>query len=182
MFVGLGVFVLGSAVAELAHTIDEPEAFALASGAAEPGVVLAAVVSVAGGAGPQADGDTPVPFGVSVPASAVLVGVDSSGRPRFHAFPNVGHHAISSSCVEGVGEESFHSSSGVRTNRGVCSIPSSLGLHQNKSLEHGCNKPNPGHNNVSDTSDLPKDATTTHSRKTNPPLRQGQRKHRARQG
>ena len=73
-----GVFVLGSAAAELAHAIvggsaveieivpavDEPEAFALSSEAAEPGFVFAAVVSVADVAGPQAGVGTPVPFGV----------------------------------------------------------------------------------------------------------------------
>ena len=108
-------FALDSAAAELFHAIvggsvveleaesvviDDPEAFALASGVAEPDVVFAAVVSVADVAGPQACVDTPVPFDVSAPASAVVVEVDSSGHPRFRAFPNVGHYAIPSSSVE----------------------------------------------------------------------------------
>ena len=88
---------------EAGPAVDEPEAFALASEAAEPDAVVAAVASVARVAEPQACVDTPAPFGVSVLASPVSVEVDSSGRPRFHAFPNVGHYAISSNSVEGVG-------------------------------------------------------------------------------
>ncbi len=88
---------------DVAPAVDEPEAFALAAGAAEPDAVFAAVVSAADVAGPQACVDIPVPFGVSVLASPVSVEVDSSGRPRFHAFPNVRHYAISSNSVEGVG-------------------------------------------------------------------------------
>jgi hypothetical protein len=110
-----GIFVLGSAAADLSHAIvvlvvqpevvsviDEPEAFVLVSVAVEPGIVFVAVVSVAGVAGPQACVDTPVLFGVSVPASVFAVEADSSGRPKFLAVPNVGHYAISSSSV-GVG-------------------------------------------------------------------------------
>ena len=85
---------------EVVSVIDEPEAFVLVSVAVEPGIVFVAAVSVAGVAGPQACVDTPVPFDVSVPASAVVVEVDSSGHPRFRAFPNVGHYAIPSSSVE----------------------------------------------------------------------------------
>ena len=72
-----GIFVLGSAAADLSHAIvvlvvqpevvsviSDPEAFALSSEAAEPGVAFAAVVSVADVAEPQAGVGTPVPFGV----------------------------------------------------------------------------------------------------------------------
>jgi len=190
-----GIFVLGSAAADLSHAIvvlvvqpevvsviDEPEAFVLVSVAVEPGIVFVAVVSVAGVAGPQACVDIPAPFDVSAPASAVFVEVDSSGRPRFHVFPNNGHYAISSSFVEVVGVESSHSSTDGHTNHGVRNILSSLGLRQNRKLKHGYNKPIPGHNSVIDTSRLPKDATTSRSRRTNPPRYQEQRKHRAHQG
>jgi hypothetical protein len=167
---------------EVASVVGEPEAFVLASVAAEPGFAFVAFVSVADVAEPQACVDIPVPFDALIPVSVFVVGVDSSGRPKFLAFPNVGRCAISSSSVEVGGWESSHSSSGVRTNHGVCSILSSLGLHQNKNLEHGYSKPSPDHNNVSDTNDLPMDATTSHSRKTNPRLYQEQRKHRSHQG
>ena len=54
-------------------------------------------------AGPQASDDIPVPFAVLVPVSVVAVEVDSSGRPKFLAFPNVDHYASSPSSVELLG-------------------------------------------------------------------------------
>ena len=71
--------------------------------AAEPGVVFVAVVSVADVAEPQASVDNAVAFVVLVPVSVVVVEVDSFGRPKFLAFPNVDHFASSSSSVEVVG-------------------------------------------------------------------------------
>jgi hypothetical protein len=44
-------------------------------------------------------------------------------------------------------------------------------------LEHCYNNPNPGYNNVSDTNDLPINATTNHSRKRGLPQCQEQRRH-----
>jgi len=143
----------------------------------EPEVVFVAVVSVADVAEPQASDDIALPFDVLVPVSLFVVEVYSPGRPKFLAFPNADHYAISSSSVEIVREESVHSSTGVRTNYGLCSILSNLGLHQNKNLGHCYNNPNPGYNNVSDTNVLPKDATTNHRRRRYPRLRQGRRKH-----
>ena len=137
------------------------------------------VVFVADVAEPQASVDIAVAFDFLVPVSVVLVEVDSSGRPRFLAFSNVDHYASSASSVEVVGQESVHSSNGVRTNYGLCSILSNLGLHQNKNLEHCYNNPSPGYNNVSDTNVLPTDATTNHCRRRCPRLRQGRRKHRS---
>ena len=145
----------------------------------EPGVVFVAFVSVADVAEPQASVDIALAFDVLVPVSVVAVAADSSGRPRFFAFPNVDYYASSSSSVEVVGEESDHSSTGVRTNYGLCSILSNPGLHQNKNLEHCHNNPNPGYNNVSDTNVLPTDATTNHCRRRCPRLRQGRRTHRS---
>ena len=88
---------------EVVSVVGEPEAFVLASVTVEPGVVFVAVVSVADVAGPQASVDIPVAFDVLLPVSVVVVEADSSGRPRFLAFPNVGHYASSSSSVEVVG-------------------------------------------------------------------------------
>ena len=156
----------------------EPEVVVLA---VEPEVVVLAVelavLSVADVAEPQASVDIAVAFVVLVPVSVVVVEVDSSGRPRFLAFPNVDYFASSSSSVEVVGEESVHSPTGARTNYGLCSILSNLGLHQNKNLEHCYNNPSPGYNNVSDTNDLPIDATTNHSRKRGLHQCQEQRRH-----
>src|SRR4030042_648556 len=80
-------------------------------------------------------------------------------------FPNMCSFPNCSSSVEGVGEESVHSPTDVRTNYDLCSILSNPGLHQNKNLEWCCNNPNPGYNTLSDTNDLPKNATKSHSRK-----------------
>lgn len=55
-------------------------------------------VSVA--AQPEVSVDIAVAFVVLVPVSVVVVEVDSSGRPKFLAFPNVDHFASSSSSVE----------------------------------------------------------------------------------
>jgi hypothetical protein len=142
-----------------------------------PEVVFVAVVSIPDVSEPQASVGIAAAFVVLVPVSVVVVDVGSSGRPKFLAFPNVDHYASSSSSVEVVGEESVHSSTGARTNYGLCSILSNPGLHQNRNLEHCYNNPNPGHNNVSDTSDLPIDATTSHSRKTDLHLCLEQHKH-----
>ena len=51
----------------------------------------------------QASVDIAVAFVVLVPVSVVVVEVDSSGRPKFLAFPNVDHFASFSSSVEVVG-------------------------------------------------------------------------------
>jgi len=176
------VFALVFAAAELSPEVVvlavEPEVvFVVDLEASEPGVALVAVVSAADVAEPQASVDIAVAFVVLVPVSVAVVEVDSSGRPMFLAFPNVDHFASSSSSVEVVGEESVHSSTGARTNYDLCSILSNLGLHQNKNLEHCYNNPNPGYNNVTDTNDLPMDATTNHHRKRYPRLSQGQRRH-----
>jgi hypothetical protein len=74
----------------------------------EPGVVFVGIlfvafVSVADVAEPQASVDIAVAFDFLVPVSVVLVEVDSSGRPKFFAFPNIDYYASSSSSVEVVG-------------------------------------------------------------------------------
>jgi hypothetical protein len=97
------VFALLFAAAELSPEVVvlvvEPEVvFVVDLEVSEPGVVFVADV-----AEPQASVDIAVAFVVLVPVSVVVVEVDSSGRPKFLAFPNVGHFASSSSSVEVVG-------------------------------------------------------------------------------
>jgi hypothetical protein len=106
-----------------------------------------------------------------------VVDLDNSERPKFLAFPNVDPFASSSSQLEVVGQESVHNSIDVHANDDLCGIFSNLGLHQNKILEYCHNKPSLGHDNVSDTNDLPMDATTSHSRKTDLHLCLEQHKH-----
>jgi hypothetical protein len=66
-------------------------------------VVLAAEPEVVFVSEPQVSVDIAVAFVVLVPVSVAVVEVDSSGRPKFLAFPNVDHFASSSSSVEVVG-------------------------------------------------------------------------------
>ncbi|MGE5300213.1 MAG: hypothetical protein ACM3MB_04525 [Acidobacteriota bacterium] len=146
---------------------------------AEPEVVFAAPASVADVAELQASVEIAVAFAALVPVSVVAVGVDSLGRPRFPAFPNVDYFASSSSSVEVAGQESVHSSTCARTNYGLCSILSNLDRHQNKNLGLAGNRPNPCYNNVNDTNGLPIGATTNHSRKKGLHLYQEQRTHLA---
>ena len=108
----------------------------------------------------------------------VLVDLDSSQRPKLLAFPNVDYHASSSSSDEVVGQKSVHNSIDVHANDDLCSVLSNLDLHQNRILEHRYNNSNLGYDNVSDTNDLPMDATTTHSRKTELHVCPEQHKHR----
>ena len=156
---------------------------------AEPGLVSAVelegpgpeIVAVADFVESRASVDIAVAFPALVPVSVVAVEVDSPERPRFLAFANVDHYANSSSSVEVVRKESVHSSTRARTNYGLCSILSNPGLHQSRNLGHCYNNPSPGHNKMSDTNDLPIDATNSHSRKTCLHLYQVQRKHRSHQ-
>jgi hypothetical protein len=162
------VFAVAEPSPEVVVLAADPEVvFAVAEPSPEV-VVLVADPEVVFVAELQASVDIAVVFVVLVPVSVVVAEVDSSGRPRFLAFPNVDHFASPSSSVEVVGQESVHSSTGARTNYALCSILSNLGPHQNKNLEHVYSNPSPGHNNVNDTNDLPIGATTNHSRKRGP--------------
>jgi hypothetical protein len=78
--------------------------------------------------------DIAVAFVVLALASVVVAEADSSGRPKFLAFPNADHFASFSSSVEVDGEESVHSPIGAHTNCGLCSILSSQDLHHNRNL------------------------------------------------
>jgi len=169
-------FVVG--VAALVAEVSEPVVvFVAVVVVSEPEVVFVALVSVADVAELQASVDIAVAFVVLVPVSVVAVEACSSGHPKFLAFPNVDHFASSSSSVEVVDQESVHSPIGAHANYDLCSILSNLGLHQNKNLEHCYNNPSPDYNNVNDTNDLPKNATTNHSRNRSLHQCQGQRRH-----
>jgi hypothetical protein len=160
---------------EVVVLVAEPEAASVAaahwvvSAVAEPEAVFVV--------GPQVFVDIAVAFVVLVPVFVVGGEVCSSGRSRFLSFPNVDYSAKSSSSAEAVDEVSVHNPTGARTNYGLCSILSNLGLYQNKNLEHCYNNPSLGYNNASDTSDLPMDATTNHSRNRGLHQYQEQRRH-----
>jgi hypothetical protein len=115
---------------------------------------------------PQASVDIAVVFVVLIPVSVVVIEVDTPGCPSFLAFPNTCSFANFSSSVEIADKESVDSSTGVHSNYGLCSILSNLDLHHNKNLEHCHSRPSPGHNKLSDTNDLPIDATRNHPRNT----------------
>ena len=163
--------------------VAEPEVFALVSVVPELSsevLVLAAdpeVVFVADLSEHQVFADIAVAVVFLVPVSHVVVEVYIPGRPKFAASPNAYSFPNPSSSVELDGKVFVGSSIGARTNYGLCSIPSNPDLDRNKNLEHVDNNPSPGHNNLSDTNDLPIDATTNHSRKRGLHQPQEQRKH-----
>lgn len=116
-------------------------------------------------------------FAVSISLSVAAEGVDIFRRPISFLFPNIGYYTSLSSSVEDLDNESVGSSTGARANDGPCSILSKRSLYHNKNLGYIHNKPNPDHNNVSDTSALPMGATTNHDRKRCLHLYQVQRRH-----
>ena len=81
----------------------EPEVVFVAAELSSEVVFWVAEPVVAFDSEPQVSVDIAVAFVVLVPISVVVVEVDSSGRPKFLAFPSVDHFAISSSSVEVVG-------------------------------------------------------------------------------
>ena len=164
------VFVVleSAVVSEVAVLVAEPRVFAPVSVAGPEAAV----------AGSQASVDIAVAFVVLVPVSAVGVEVDSSGRPRFVASsPNICSFPSSSSSVELGCKVLVCDPTDARTSYDLCSILSNPGLHHNKNVEHGYNDASPGYNNMSDTNDLPTDATTNHSRKTGLHQCKDQRRH-----
>jgi len=116
-------------------------------------------------------------FAVLIPAPVAAVSVHNLEHPKSFSSPNIGYSASSSSSVEAVNEESVDNSKCDRANYGSDNAISNMGLRYNKILEFYRNKPNHDHNTLSDTSDLPTDATRNHSRKTGLRLHQEQRKH-----
>ncbi len=172
-----------SLVAELevavVSLVAEPEvAFVVAAVlVADLSVADVALVFAADIAEHQVSVDIVLAYAVLVPASVVEVEVDSAEHPRF-PFPTLDYYASFSSSVEVVGWESVHNTTSVHTKYVSGSILSNLVLHRNKSLVHCYNMPNPGYNSANDTSDLPMDATTSHSRKTSLHLYREQHTHR----
>jgi hypothetical protein len=142
--------------------VAEPPASADIAFVFDVAVVLAALADAAE---PPVSADIVPAVDVSAPASVFGAEVDSPGRPRFFAFPNIDSCSSFSSYCEVARKESVHGPSGVRANDGLCSTLSSPGLYHNKNTEQCYSKPNPDHNNESDTNDRPMDATTNHSRK-----------------
>ena len=136
-------------------------------------------VSVADVASLQVSVDIPVACVLLVPVAGVVVEVDSSGRPTCLAAPNADQSASSSSSVAVVGAESVDSPTGARTTYDLGSILAIRDRHQSKTGAPGHNIPTPGHSTGSDTTPLPRDATTTHSRRTSRPRDPGQRTHRS---
>jgi hypothetical protein len=99
------VFVAVELSPEVVVLVVEPEVVSVVVDfeVSEPGVVFVAVVFVADVAEPQASVDIAVVFVVLVPVSVAVVEVDSSGRPKFFAFPNICSFPNCSSSVEVVG-------------------------------------------------------------------------------
>ena len=102
------VFALVFAVAELSPVavalVAEPEVSELSPELLVAELeLLVASESVLDVAELLASGDTAVAFVVLVPVSVVVVEVDSSGRPKFFAFPSICSFPNCSSSVEVVG-------------------------------------------------------------------------------
>jgi len=162
-------------VSEAEPGVSEPVVGAVAE-AAEPWVFGPEVVSAAESAQPLID--IAVAFAVLAPVSVAAMEVDSLGRPKFLAFPNVAHCASPASSVRVVGRESVHSSNDARASYALCSILSNLGLRQNRNSAHCCNNPNPGYSNATYTNDLPTGATTSCPKNTGLRLPQERRTRR----
>jgi hypothetical protein len=145
------------------------------AGVAEPEVAFAVPFSIP--SEPQVFVNIHIVFVVSIPVSVVVEGVDIFRRPTFFLFPNIDYYSKLSNFVEDLDKESVGSATVALANDGLCSILSNRSLYHNKNMEYIYNKPNPDHNNVSDTSALPIDATTNHPRKRCLLLYQVQRRH-----
>jgi len=171
------VFALVFAVAELSPEVVvlvvEPEVvFAVDLEVYELGVAFVAPFSIVHVSGRQVSVHIHTVFAVAIPVSVVVEGVDIFRGSIFFLFPNIDYYASLSSFVEDVDEESVGSPTDAHANYDLCRIVSNQSLYQNKNLGYIYNKSNPDHNNVSDTSALPMDATTNHDRKRCLPLYQ----------
>jgi len=151
--------------------------FAVDLGVSEPGVVFVAPFAIVHVAGRQVFVHIHTVFAVSIPVCVVVEGVDIFRRSIFFLFPNTDYYASLSNFVQDGDKESVGSPTDAHANYDLCSILSNQSLHHNKNMGYICNKSNPDHNNVSDTSALPMDATTNHPRKRGLHQSQGQRRH-----
>jgi len=145
--------------------------------AAEPGVAFVAPFSIVHVSGRQVSVHIQPVFVVSIPVSVVVEGADIFRRSIFCLFPNIDYYTSFSSFAEGVDKESAGSPTDAHANYDLCSILSSQSLYHNRNKGYIYNKSNPDHNNVSDTSALPIDATTNHPRKRYLHQCQVQRRH-----
>jgi len=143
----------------------------------EPGVVFVAPVSIVHVSGRQVFVNIHIVFAVSIAVSVVVEEVDIFRRSIFFLFPNIDYYTSLSSFVEDVDKESVDSPTDAHANDDLCRILSNQSLYHNKNMGYIYNKPNPDHNNVSDTSALPMDATTNHPRKRCHHQCQAQRRH-----
>jgi hypothetical protein len=164
------VFALVFAAAELSPEVvvlvAEPVvAFVVDLEVSEPGVVFVVPFSIVHVSGRQVSVHIHTAFAVSIPVSVVVEGVDIFRRSIFFLFPNIDYYTSLSSFVEDVDKESVGSPTDAHANYGLCNILSSQSLYHNKNMGYIYNKSNPDHNNVSGTSALPIDATTSHPRK-----------------
>ena len=136
-----------------------------ASGVAEPVVVFVAPFSIVHVSERQVFVNIHIVFVVSIPVFVVVVGVDIFRGSIFFPFPNIDYYTSLSSFVEDVDKESVDSPTDAHANYDLCRILSNQSLYHNKNMGYIYNKPNPDHNNVSDTNAPPMDATTNHPRK-----------------
>jgi hypothetical protein len=176
------VFALVFAVAE-----PSPEVVALVVGpevvfvadpeVAEPEVAFLAPFSIVHVSGHQVSVHIHTAFAVLIPVSFVMEGVDIFQCSIFFLFPNIDYCSRLSNFFEDVDKESFGSPNDTHANYDLYSTLSNQSLYHNKNMGYICNKPNPDHNNVSDTNVLPIDATTNHPRKRCLHQCQVQRKH-----
>jgi hypothetical protein len=138
-------------------------------------VAFAAPASAFGVAEPRASADTHVVFPVLLAAAAAGVWPNNLERSISSAFPNIGYSARSSSSAEAANRGPFDNSICDPANRADDSKLSNGGLRRNRIAGLPYSMPNRGHSSVSGTSRPRTVSTTSHSRKTGPPLCKGQR-------
>jgi hypothetical protein len=179
------VFAAAELSLEVVVLVGEPEVVSVVAGpspgavvlAVQPGAVFAALFSIAHVSGRQVSVHIRTVFAVSIPASVVVAAVDIFRHSIFCLFPNIDYYTSLSNFSEDVDKESVGSPTDAHANDDLGSILSTLGLYRNRNRGYIYNKSNPDHNNVSDTSALPIDATTNHPRKRCLHQCQGQRRH-----
>jgi len=145
--------------------VPEPAALTLVFEVAEPEVAFVPPFSIVHISERQVSVHIHTVFVVSIPVSAPVKEVDIFRHSIFFLLPNIDYYTNLSSFVEDVDKESVDSPTDARANYDLCRILSNQSLYRNKNMGYICNKSNPDHNNVNDTSALPIDATTNHPRK-----------------
>ena len=110
--------------------------------------------------------DTAVVSDASTPVSDDAVLACTQRLPNVPVFPNGGFAPSYSSSAEADNGESDDNPNGVHTSCVPCNTFSSQDLHHNKNWGRCHSNSSHGYNVANDTSALPMDATTSHSRKT----------------